>query len=71
MILRKFRRLLSKPSLRKCNSEFKEFQATGYRLYKILIEPVRSYLISDKVIISPDNILSYLPFELFPTSLMY
>ena len=48
--------------------KFNEFQAVGYRLYKILIDPVRSYIISNKIFISPDNILSYLPFETIPTS---
>jgi CHAT domain-containing protein len=43
--------------------KFKEFQLVGYRLYKKLIDPVKSSLISDKIYISPDNILSYLPFE--------
>jgi CHAT domain-containing protein len=47
---------------------FKEFQEVGYRLYKSLIEPVRPYLISDKICISPDNILSYIPFETIPAS---
>ena len=67
--VRKFRNLLSMPSPNDNSSlNFKEFQEVGYRLYKILIEPVRSYLISDKICISPDNILSYLPFETIPTS---
>ena len=48
--------------------KFNEFQAVGYRLYKILIDPVRSFIISNKIFISPDNILSYLPFETIPTS---
>lgn len=62
--IRKFRNLLSKP-LPSDNAlfKFKEFQAVGFRLYKTLIEPIRSYLISNKIFISPDNILSYIPFE--------
>jgi CHAT domain-containing protein len=50
--------------------KFKEFQTVGYRLYKKLIDPIKSYLISNKVFISPDNILSYLPFEIIPTSIV-
>jgi CHAT domain-containing protein/tetratricopeptide (TPR) repeat protein len=62
--IKKFRRLLTVPSpTDNAMREFKEFQIIGYRLYKKLIDPVRSFLISDKLIISPDNILSYLPFE--------
>jgi CHAT domain-containing protein/tetratricopeptide (TPR) repeat protein len=67
--VRQFRKLLSMP-LPSDNAllKFKDFQAVGFRLYKTLIDPVSSYLISDKIFISPDNILSYLPFETIPTS---
>jgi CHAT domain-containing protein/tetratricopeptide (TPR) repeat protein len=62
--IKKFRKLLTKPSpTEDALREYKEFQIIGYRLYRKLIDPVRSFLISDKLIISPDNILSYLPFE--------
>ena len=67
--IKRFRSLLSLPSPSdNASKKFKEFQLTGYRLYKTLIEPVRSYLISDKVFISPDSFLSYLPFETIPTA---
>jgi CHAT domain-containing protein len=48
--------------------KFREFQEVGYRLYKTLIEPVKPAIISEKLFISPDNILSYLPFETIPVS---
>jgi CHAT domain-containing protein/Tfp pilus assembly protein PilF len=67
--IRKFRNLLSAPlQSDKASEDFREFQATGYRLYKILVDPVKSCLISDKLIISPDNILSYIPLETLPVS---
>ena len=67
--LRKFRGLLSMPlSTDNATDKFKEYQTIGYRLYKTLVDPIRSFLISDKLFISPDNILSYLPFETLPTS---
>ena len=67
--LRRFRNLLSMPLPSDYASmKFKEYQAIGYRLYKTLIYPIRSSLISDKLFISPDNILSYLPFETILTS---
>ena len=67
--LRKFRNLLSMPlPSDNASMKFKEYQAIGYRLYKTLIYPIRSSLISDKLFISPDNILSYLPFETILTS---
>ena len=67
--IRKFRSLLSMPqSSDDASLKFKEFQDVGYRLYKKLIDPIKPYLISDIMLISPDNILSYLPFETIPTS---
>jgi CHAT domain-containing protein len=48
--------------------KLKEYQTVGYNLYKNLIDPIRPYIISDKLIISPDNFLTYLPFETIPTS---
>jgi CHAT domain-containing protein len=67
--IRHFRRLLSMPlPSDNASLKFKEFQSVGYRLYRTLIDPVSSFLISDKMFISPDNILSYLPFETIPSS---
>jgi CHAT domain-containing protein len=67
--IKQFRQLLSMPvPSDNAALKFKEFQLVGYRLYKKLIDPVRSSLISDKIFISPDNILSYLPFETIPSS---
>lgn len=67
--IRKFRNLLSMPSPSdNVTLKFREFQTVGYRLYKILIDPVKSYLISKKITISPDNILSNLPFETITAS---
>lgn len=67
--IRKFRNLLAKPlSSVNARAEFEEYKSIGYILYKTLFEPVRKYLISDKVLISPDNILSYLPFETILTN---
>ncbi len=62
--LRNFRNLLSDPSASEnARTKFIDYCRTGYELYRILVEPLRKYFISDKLIISPDNILSYLPFE--------
>jgi CHAT domain-containing protein len=48
--------------------DFVNYQKSGYRLYQKIIEPIRPYLISKKLLISPDNILSYIPFETLPMS---
>ena len=62
--LRKFRSLLSDPDAsRNARGKFADFQRISYDMYKTLIEPVRKFFISTNLIISPDNILSYLPFE--------
>lgn len=64
--LNDFRILLSEPSLSKsARSKFDRFQNTGYELYMILIAPLEKYFISGNLLISTDNILSYLPFETF------
>ncbi|HPJ58607.1 MAG TPA: CHAT domain-containing protein [Bacteroidales bacterium] len=61
-----FRSLLSDPSQSKsARSKFDTYQDIGHELYNILIGPVGKYLISDNLLISTDNILSYLPFETF------
>ena len=67
--IKKFRSLLSYPSPSvNARKSFEEFKSTGYFLYHILIKPVLPYLISEKLYISPDNILSFIPFETIPTS---
>ncbi len=68
-MLRAFRTLLSNSDLSvNARGKFNSYQQNGYDLYKILIEPVRRYFISEELLISPDNILSYLPFETFLSS---
>jgi len=67
--IKQFRNLLSMPlPSDNAHDAFEKYQSIGYDLYMTLINPVREYLISDKILISPDNILSYLPFEALPTA---
>jgi CHAT domain-containing protein len=69
MKLRNFRKLLTDPSpSENAREKFSEYQELGNDLYNELIEPVRKYFISDNILISPDNLLSYLPFETLITS---
>ncbi len=63
--IRQFRALLSMP-LADAGSSLKQYTAAGDRLYGIIFEPVRKHLISNKLLISPDNILSYIPFDAIP-----
>jgi CHAT domain-containing protein/Tfp pilus assembly protein PilF len=67
--LHKFRTLLSDQAVSvNARVKFNKYKKEGYDLYKLLIEPVRSSFISDNLIIAPDNILSYLPFETLITA---
>jgi CHAT domain-containing protein len=66
-----FRDLLFSPAYSEnARSGFIDYQQLGNYVYRSLVEPVRSYLISDRILISPDNILSYLPFEALPVSII-
>jgi CHAT domain-containing protein len=68
-LVAQFRRLLIFPDLdERSKAEFHDYQVYGHKLYSYLVKPLGKYLISKKLIISPDNILSYIPFETFITS---
>jgi CHAT domain-containing protein len=67
--IRQFRNLLSMPDLSgDALNQYNSYQTSGVELSKKLVDPVRPYLISNKLFISPDNILSYIPFETIPTA---
>ena len=68
--INQFRKLLSIPSpTGDARTAFRDYQAIGFNLYNTLIAPLLPYLVSDKLIISSDNLLAYIPFETIPTSL--
>ena len=67
--IREFRNLLSMPG-DNAKSSLIKYTETGSSLYKFIIDPVREYLISNKLLISPDNILSYIPFESIPARMV-
>lgn len=64
-IIREFHSLLSLPQ-NDAKSNFVRYGTIGSNIYKTIIEPVRKYFISNVLLISPDNILSYIPFEAIP-----
>ncbi len=67
--IKEFRELLSMPSATSdARKAFEDFQTAGYSLYRKIVEPVIPFLISDKLLISADNVLSYIPFETIPTA---
>jgi CHAT domain-containing protein len=64
-----FRRLTSEPDrgTDAASDEYLRFQKLGHQLYNILIAPAKPHLTSNRLIVSPDNILSFFPFELLLT----
>jgi CHAT domain-containing protein len=64
----KFRSLLSGPEHNERSAEqFSDFQKYGYLLYSYLISPVSGRFVSDELVISPDYMLSFFPFETLVT----
>ena len=62
--LSRFRSMLSvMPATSNVRQPFNEFMDLAFELYSVLLEPAVPYLKGDKIVISPDNILSYIPFE--------
>lgn len=63
------RKLISNPpAAQNSDLEFKKFQAASYDLYKLLIAPIGLSSPIDQLIIIPDDILAYLPFEILLTN---
>lgn len=66
--LQRFRGMLAAmPRTSGSRAPFNEYMDLAYRLHKVLIAPAEPYLSGDKIVVSPDNILSYLPFETLVT----
>lgn len=62
--LSRFRKMLSvMPGTSSVRKPFNDFMDLAHDLYTVLLRPVEPYLKGDKIVISPDNILSYIPFE--------
>jgi CHAT domain-containing protein/Tfp pilus assembly protein PilF len=62
--LRRYREMLSEmPATSSVRKPFNEFMDLSLKLYRILLEPAIPYLRGDKIVISPDNIIAYIPFE--------
>ncbi|HNY15085.1 MAG TPA: CHAT domain-containing protein, partial [Bacteroidales bacterium] len=61
-----FRELLSDDSQAvNAREKFNRYRQTGLYLYNTLVEPLEKYFIGDNLLISADNVLSYVPFETF------
>jgi len=59
-----FRNILTEPSIvRGSASQYRQFVSLSSELYNRLVLPVKDYLSSNRLIISADDILSYIPFE--------
>ena len=66
--VQKFRDLLIAPDFNNVSNEIQEYKTIGSYLYNTLILPTLPYLTSDNLTISPDNLLSYIPFEVIPVN---
>ena len=67
--LLRFRQMLtSLPQKTTVRESYNEYMDLAYELYRVLLEPAVPFLKGNKIVISPDNILSYLPFETLITS---
>ncbi|NMC37018.1 MAG: CHAT domain-containing protein [Bacteroidales bacterium] len=69
--LRHFSDLIKFPSMKNARSDYERFQNLGSSIYDNIFRPVEPYLISDRLLISPDNILAYIPFEAIPMHKVY
>ena len=66
--LNRYREMLSEmPATSSVRKPFNEFMDLSLELYSILLEPAIPYIKGDKIVVSPDNILSYIPFETLTT----
>lgn len=67
-LLTRFRTIVSSPpDPSGSRAPFNEYMDLAYSLYRVLLEPAEPFLAGDKIVISPDNLLSYLPFETLVT----
>ena len=66
--IQRFRDMLStRPRTTDSRAPFNDYMDLAYSLYRILLEPAEPYLTGDRIVVSPDNILSYIPFETLVT----
>jgi CHAT domain-containing protein/Tfp pilus assembly protein PilF len=63
-IIRDFRSDIVNPLINEgTRAQFRRIVRNGNMLYNTLVEPVRPYMVSNRLIVSTDDILSYIPFE--------
>ncbi len=59
-----FRDILVNPAINGgARAQYNEYISLSYDLYKMFILPVKDNLISDRLVISPDGLMYYIPFE--------
>jgi len=63
-----FRNAVLNPAISEgAREQFDLFVDLGRKLYQVLLDPVMPFIVSDKLVIVPDNMLYYIPFESFLT----
>ncbi|MDT8401577.1 MAG: CHAT domain-containing tetratricopeptide repeat protein [Bacteroidales bacterium] len=64
VMISEFRGILTNPVIvNGSTAQYRQYIRMAYDLYNKLVLPVKDYFISDRLIISADDILSYIPFE--------
>ncbi|MFP4489444.1 MAG: CHAT domain-containing protein, partial [Bacteroidales bacterium] len=59
-----FRDILVNPAINGgARAQYNEYLSLSYYLYKMFILPVKDHLISDRMVVSPDGLMYYIPFE--------
>lgn len=59
-----FRDILVNPAINGgARAQYNEYLSLSYDLYSMFILPVRAHLMSERLVISPDGLLYYIPFE--------
>ena len=61
--IEQLRKLLKNVSAENSNVNFRDYSIVSYQLYRDLIKPVQNLIIGKDLIIIPDGILGYIPFE--------
>lgn len=62
----RFSDLIKFPSPNNARADFEDFQKLGSQIYDKIFRPVESFLVSNRLLISPDNLLAVIPFESLP-----
>lgn len=62
--IRELRNIVINPAIDKgARSQYSDYTRLSYDIYQSVFKPVESSLVSERLVIAPDDLLSYIPFE--------